>query len=267
MTERPFRRVVLICDAASDIRPAVAEAAALAARWGAPLHGIFLDDENLRRFAALPFSQYVSLSSAEVTEEFTAAAMASLASALGAAMKRVLGEVAKAEGLEWTFGAIRDLRSAASLAGEEGDTLVVEAASRAFSGAWRPRAAWEKSPADFTGTVLLKGRAHGARGILVLLPEDAAQRERVIAASAALAADDEQVVLAGKSALLPDAEAALAQYLDPAQRRRIATLPLDEDHGAVMRYLARRNPALIVLDAEDAGDWLDEAKADLLLVR
>jgi hypothetical protein len=268
MSEQPFRRVVLVCDAACDIHLAVAEAAALAARWKAALRGVFIDDENLHRFAALPFGRPVSLSGAAAQEELTATDMARLSSALGAGMRRALEEAAKTQGLEWTFGAIRDLPSAALVSAEEGDILVVEAASRTFSGAWRPRAAWEKSPAAFAGTVLIKGRGGGTTGILVLLPDDGEARERVLGASAALAGDDEEILLAGAEAVLNDADIARRRLLEPDQRVRIGAQPLaDNDPSALRRFMQRRSPALIVVHAEAAAEWPEDTQADILLVR
>ena len=267
MSEHPFRRVVLICDAACDIRLAVADAASLAARLGAAVHGIYIDDENLHRFAALPFGQPVSLSSAAVAEEMTPDNMASLTSALGAAMRRALADVAKAQGVQWTFGTIRDLPSSASVLAQDGDILVVEATARAFSGTWRPRAAWEKSPAAFSGTVLMKGRGRRTGGILVLLPDDARTRDKVLAAAAALAIADGEIILAGQGAILAGAEAAIAEHLPAAGRKCVKMLPLDTDRSALGRLLARRSPALIVLSADDVANWLDGAGADILIVR
>jgi hypothetical protein len=267
MNEHPFHRVVLICDAACDIRVAVADAASLAARWGAALHGIYIDDENLHRFAALPFGQYVSLSSAAITDELSAGNMASLTSALGAAMRRALAEVAKARGLQWTFGTIRDLPSAALVLAQDGDILVVEAAARTFSGAWRPRAAWEKSPAAFSGTVLMRGRGRRSGGILILLPDDARTREKVLAAAAALAIADGEIIVAGQGTILADAEAAIDQHFPAARHKHVKTLLLDKDRSALGRLLARDCPAIIILSADDAAEWLEGAEADILLVR
>ena len=268
MSERPFRRVVLMCDAACDIRRAVAEAASLAARWGAALHGVYIDDENLRRLAALPFGQQVSLSSAAGTEELSVATMGSLSSALGAGMKRALAEVAEAQRLHWTFGTIRDLPSAASVRAEAGDILVVEAAARAFSGTWAPHASWDKSPAAFSGTVLLKARGDGADGILVLLPEDDTTQAKVLAACAALARDGEAITLAGDASVLAAAEAAIGKHFDASQRKHINSLPLDKDRSGLMRLLrARRRPGLVVVHADSAAEWLADVKTDILFVR
>ncbi|HUK57637.1 MAG TPA: hypothetical protein VLV50_00295 [Stellaceae bacterium] len=267
MAERPFRRVVLVCDAACDIRIAVADATILARRWGAALHGVFFDDENLHRFAALPFGRPVSLSSTANPEGLTAGHMARLASALGSAMRRELSQAASEHGLDWSFGTIRDLPSAARFPSEEGDILVIEAAARAFSGAWRPHSAWDKSPFAFPGTVLLKGRRHGGRGILVALPADKAARDRVLAAGAAITDGEDDIALAGTNAALRELDEAIAGHFSAGQRARIKRVVLDEAPSALAQTIAQRKPGIVVLHAASAGAKLDDVHADTLLVK
>jgi len=267
MAERPFRRVVLVCDAACDIRIAVAEATVLATRWGAALHGVFLDDENLHRFAALPFGQLVSLSSSAISEDLTVGRMARLASALESAMRRELSQAASEHGLDWSFGTIHDLPSAAQFPSEEGDILVIEASARAFSGAWRPRSAWEKNPSAFPGTVLLRGRHRGGRGILVALPADESARDRVLAAGAAIIDGEENIILAGTSAALHKLDEAIAAHFSASQRARIKRVLLDEAPSALAHLVARRKPEIVVLNADSAGGRPDDMLTDTLLVR
>src|SRR5579862_9453673 len=56
-----IERVVVALDAASENRAAIATAARLAARWKAPLHGVFVEDDDLIRLANLPFARVVTL--------------------------------------------------------------------------------------------------------------------------------------------------------------------------------------------------------------
>jgi len=262
MNEHPFRRILLLCDTACDIRRAVMEAAVLAAQWGAALHGIYLDDENLHRFAALPFGQYVSLS-AVAAEALSAEEMARVSSAISANMKRVLADAAKAHGLQWNFRTIRNVPSAVSVEAEQGDILVVERAARTFSGAWRPDAAWEKSPVSFSGTVLLNGRGRSRRGLLVFLPEDRTKRDAVLAAGAALAEAHQEIILVGPEGSLADAASVFADYLAAGPRaKQIDTRTRDADGHA-----PGSRPALVVVHADDASDWVGETEADILLVR
>ena len=53
-------RVVVSLDAAADNRGAIETAARLAARAEAPLHGIFIEDEELLHVAALPFTRQLA---------------------------------------------------------------------------------------------------------------------------------------------------------------------------------------------------------------
>ena len=55
-----IERVVVPLDAASENRTAIDTAARLAARAKAPLHGIFVEDEDLLRLAGLPFARQVA---------------------------------------------------------------------------------------------------------------------------------------------------------------------------------------------------------------
>ncbi len=48
-------------DAASENRTAIDTAVRLAARTGAPLHGIFVEDEDLLSLAGLPFARQVTI--------------------------------------------------------------------------------------------------------------------------------------------------------------------------------------------------------------
>lgn len=264
--ERPFRRVVILCDATCDIRLAVTEATALAARFGVGVHGIFLDDENLRRLADLPFGQPVSLSSASFTEEFSAETAATLSAALGAAMRRTLAETAAAAGLPWTFGSMRDLPAAAALVAETGDILLVEGEMRPFLGTWRPRSMWEASAGAFPGTTLIRGRRHGGKGIAIVLPEDAEARDKLLEVSAALAPEGEDILIVGDDARHED----ILEPFAPEQRSRIKRLPGAPEELA--RSIAAVRPRLVALVAEEVepetlAELLARSGCDFLLVR
>ena len=56
-----IERVVVPLDAASETATAIDTAARLAARWQVPLHGVFIEDEELIGLAGLPFARQVTL--------------------------------------------------------------------------------------------------------------------------------------------------------------------------------------------------------------
>jgi nucleotide-binding universal stress UspA family protein len=63
-TPAPIRRVLLALDAAGLDAEAFEAASALAARLGAELEALFVEDDDLARLAALPFARQLGLSSA-----------------------------------------------------------------------------------------------------------------------------------------------------------------------------------------------------------
>jgi nucleotide-binding universal stress UspA family protein len=56
----PIERIVVPLDATSENRTAIDRAVRLAARTHAPLHGIFVEDEDLLRLVRLPFARQVT---------------------------------------------------------------------------------------------------------------------------------------------------------------------------------------------------------------
>jgi hypothetical protein len=113
----------------------------------------------------------------------------------------------------------------------------------------------------------MRGRGSRAGGILVLLPDGADARDRVLSAAAALVVGDDEIILAGQGAILSDAEATIAKHFQADRPKHIRTLALNHDRSALSRLLARRSPALIVLSADDMAERLGDTRADILLVR
>jgi hypothetical protein len=267
--EIAFRRVVVLCDGACDIANAVREAASLAARWGVQLRGIYVEDESLRRLAALPFGQEVSLSSANFSQALSTEKVEALSTSIAAGMQRALSEAAHALGIDWSFGSTPDLPSVAQMA-EAADMILVEAAARAFSGAWRPRSVLEQGLAALPATALIRVRRHEGKGVMVVLPAAETDWDKVLAATAAMVASSEPIVV-----LVPDGAGVdkTVQGLIAAYGLRKATVEKRAGDGAALLHrIAARNPALVVLDAEAglaeaAQSLIADARRDVLIVR
>jgi len=60
MTQQ-INRIIVQLDATSETATAIDTAARLAARWRVPLHGVFIEDEELIGLARLPFARQVTL--------------------------------------------------------------------------------------------------------------------------------------------------------------------------------------------------------------
>jgi hypothetical protein len=265
--EPKFRRVALACDATCDIRVAVGEAAALAGRWNAELHGIFLEDENLYRLASLPFGRQMTLSSA-VSETFGHAELETLSSAMSASMRRALSEAAARHGIAWSFGIIRDLPSAAALADVEADLLVVEAEPRAFAGSWHPRSSWDALQAEHARTTLIKRQKQTRPGNVVILMSETPDCEKMLASGLLMAGPEDKIaVLAAKGS-----DRQLAERLGASARREVRFEAAPADPVSLLAQLRALAPVLLVVDAQDAGnpvlrDLFASTRCDVLLVR
>jgi len=258
--EPTFRRVVVACDGACDITIAVGDAAALAARWGAVLHGIYVEDQALRRLAALPFGRQVSLSNLGVSQALSVEEADALSASVGAAMRRSLEEAARRHGVAWSFHRTDDLLSIGTEAEESAELLVLEGTARAFSGTWRARTGLEYRADAHGGTVLIRRRQRPGRGVVVILAGGESQQRKLLAAGAAMASEDEPpLVLAAR----PDAAALSSASPKP----RIELLP--EDSDAALSRIVALDPSVVVVggDEELLRRLIAEAHCDVLVVR
>jgi hypothetical protein len=271
MSEFDIRRVVIACDVQDEIETAVREAAALAARWGVPVHGVFLQNENLRRLAELPFGRPVSLSSPGATPDFGTGELEALFSAFGAGMRRVLAEAAEAAGLDWSFAELRDVPSAASDALGEGDILVLKAYGGVHAGAWRPRSPWESVAHDLGGMVLLRrGEAGGRRRVVLVLGAASGDHARSFDAARALTQPRDEIALITIAAPEAGSDAALEPALAAAGIRP-ATIEQANGIADITARIAALDPRLIVVEtaalaSEALQALIAETRCDVLLV-
>jgi hypothetical protein len=271
MSEFDIRRVVIACDVQDEIETAVREAAALAARWGVPVHGVFLQNENLRRLAELPFGRPVSLSSPGAMPDFGTGELEALFSAFGAGMRRTLAEAAEAAGLDWSFAELRDVPSAASDALGEGDILVVDARGGVHAGAWRPRSPWESVVHDLGEMVLLRrGEAGGRRRVVLVLGAACGDHARSFVAARALTQPRDEIALITAAAPHPGADTALEPALAAAGIHP-ATIEQANGIAEITARIATLDPRLIVIEtaalsAEALQTLIAATRCDLLLV-
>ncbi len=271
MSDPEIKRVVLACDASCEVDVAVREATALAAKWRVPLHGIFIEDQNLRRLADLPFTRQVSLSSPDFSESLASQDFDALFSALAAGMRRALAAAAADAGLEWSFSVEQDIPGATTVGA--GDILVLEAGPRPFSGSWRPRSRWESVLGDFGSIVLLRRGEGGEHGrVVIVLAADKGEHARTFAAVRALRtpANRIAVIAIADSCAAADRTESLIQAasegFEGAHIERVANISADID-----RYLAELKPALVVietaaLESEGVRAVIARTQCDVLLV-
>jgi hypothetical protein len=269
MSDLDVRRVVIACDVQDEIELAVRQAATLAARWGVPVHGIFLQNENLRRLAGLPVGRPVSVAAPTASEGFDSSKLDQLFAALATGMRRALETAANEAGLDWSFTDLRDLPSAAAALLGEGDMLVVEAGGGGAGGAWRPRSHWEAVASELGPMVLLRrGAGAGRRRVVLVIAAATGDHGRIIEAARALAQPhDETTVLAVKGG---KSETTLKSSLRSHAMRAAKVEPV-ADVAGIKKRVAALEPRLIIVETpamqEDAlRQLIAGTQCDLLLI-
>ena len=262
-------------DAASENTAAIETAARLAARAKAPLHGIFIEDEDLLRLARLPFARQTTLGA--LAEPFTTE---QLELHLRVAAERAQREIvagAKRHATECSFEIVRGaLASALSGVGEH-DLVVAGALTRPIAGDFRLQCRWWSSIALAPGQFLLARDVWGGTGaVVVLLPGRDPASVRLIRAAAQIAeARDGEL-----TAMCPLAVAATASWAEwiaeqlttHPVRVRIEVAPAEV--AAVSRRIGELDCRLLAVDAGVAEGRVGELRGfverfacDILVVR
>ena len=122
-----IKRVVVPLDAASETGTAIDTAARLAARWRVPLHGVFIEDEELIGLAGLPFARQVTLGTG--LEPLTKDHVEDYFRAFAERARRELGAAADRHSVKWSFEVVRGPLAPDTLGGEH-DFVVAGAATR-----------------------------------------------------------------------------------------------------------------------------------------
>jgi nucleotide-binding universal stress UspA family protein len=221
--ERPFvaRRILVAIDASAASLDALAAAAALAVRLGSELRGLFVEDEDLLRLAALPFADIVRSPGGERERIDPASAEVALR-AIGSRARDAFERVASRQGVTWTFQVsrgrvVREVLAAAASA----DLVVLGAAGhgRPMRGAVgeTARAAAARAPAP----VLLLARGARLGGGVVAVDDGTPAGARALAAARSLAPEGEPPTI-----VCPGDAAAIA-LVDPIARLEpaLAVLP------------------------------------------
>jgi hypothetical protein len=199
MSDR-IRRVVVRLDAAADSRNAIATAARLAARAGAPLHGIFVEDEEVLHLAALPFARQVSPGTG--SERLTVA-MAELHQRSAAERARAeLSATAGQHDVELSFEVVRATSGIALAGAAEVDLVVAGALNRPIAGQFRVSCRWWSSIEDARAPVLLVHHAWSGGAVAAVLRDRGESAARLLRTAARLARISESsLIIIGPPAL------------------------------------------------------------------
>ena len=152
---QPIKRVVVSLDAVSETDPAIDTAARLAKRWRVPLHGVFIEDEELIGFAGLPFARQVTLATG--LEPLTKDHIEDHFRAFAKRLQRELAAAAARHGIEWSFEVVRGPRAWDALCGEH-DFVVAGGATRPVGEHFRIASPWWSLAAMIARPFLLAKR-------------------------------------------------------------------------------------------------------------
>ncbi len=237
-------RVLVGLDASPASLGALAAAAELAARLGAELAGLFVEDEELLRLAALPFAQVVRATSGARERLDPVSAEAALR-AFAARARDALERTASVRRVEYTFRVARGSVVREVLAAADGaDLLVLGAggharqARAAVGGTARTAAAQARAP------VLLIARGSALGEHIAVVDDGTPAAARALAFARRLAIEERP------PAVVDARSGGLAPLLDSLVRlgRGLVVLPAGAPlpGGVLERLLALGVPVLVV---------------------
>ena len=193
-------RIVVALDAASENRAAIGAAARLAARWQAPLHGVFFEDDDLLRLASLPFARQVTIGFG--VEPFDVQQARHQLRVFAERARQALAAAARRHGVPWSVEIARG-DAASGLSAAEGDFFVACTATRPIGGQFRVECRWWSATESGPATRLLAYREGDPHGVVAaLLRSQDAAAERLLTAALRLAeANDARLAVICPAAL------------------------------------------------------------------
>lgn len=270
-----IERIVVPLDAASENRAAIDAAARLAHRWGAELHGVFVEDNDLLHLARLPFARQVSIGVG--VERLTAEQVERQLRAFAARARIEVEAAARRHGVEWSFEISDAAAAGAGLTRSERDFLVAGTATRPIGRHFRVETRWWQVIEASAVSYLIVHREWATSGTVVtLLTDREAGSQRVLDAAAQCAEGVAGILTVACPAALaasPGFEAWLGERLAVyAVTLQIELAP--EEGTALLERFATLDCQLLVLGADAVSvppQWLRQAAAraayGLLIIR
>ena len=225
-------RVIVSCDASPLGATAIDAAAALARRLDAELKGIFVEDINLIRMAALPFTQEVASSTA-LARRLHAGELQRSLEQQAQSVRDVLQAAASALRLQWSFQVVRGAPLSSVLDAMRGLDLAV------FGHAGR----FAATPA----AAVPAAAPVAARGPVMIVFDGTPAAQRALDVAAALAHDTHGELVIALINAAGDATSLRAQALQRLERR---TKPVTPPAHASFLTLKHRDAGTVGRAAE-----------------
>jgi nucleotide-binding universal stress UspA family protein len=257
-----IRRILVALDATVAGPSGLEVLARMAARLQAELVGMFVEDRNLLRAAALPFAREIGFPSAH-SRALDEAAMTRTLRALARRAERALADAAARAAVRWSFRVARGAVPAELLeAAAAADLLVLERAGRAGGGLGSTA---RQLLENTTATVLVLRQGAELRSPVVAWIESETDVERVLSVAEVVAGTEVPVAcLAGGS---PPACARLrsdCRARAGARSRAIAFELLDSTMAVQQARAALPARAGVLVLGQDS-QWLRDGGMDWLV--
>jgi hypothetical protein len=165
--KQEIKRIVVPLDAVSERRIPIDTAAHLAARWRVPLHSIFVEDEELVSFAALPFARQAmpGLGFQPLTKDH----LEDYFRAFAERAHQELKTAAERHGVKWSFEVVRGPLAGEALGASKHDFVVAGATTRPIGGYFNIPSCWCSVAAKLAHPLLLARREWETSGSVLAL--------------------------------------------------------------------------------------------------
>jgi hypothetical protein len=269
-----IKRVIVPLDASSETGTAIDTAARLAARWRVPLHGVFIEDEELIGLAGLPFARQVTLGVGlqpltrdQVEDDFRAFAERA---------RRELAEAAERHEVQWSFETVRGPLTPDMLGGEH-DFVVAGAACRPIGDHFRIAArSWSWMTVVARPFLLAKRQWETGGSVLALLRRQDPKSARALEVASQIAGFRGGTLTVSASAGLAgsdDFSAWVSQLLGD-RSLSLQTEPVATQPAALRQRIIEIDCRLLVLEAGERESQPDELRelveqltCDVLIIR
>jgi nucleotide-binding universal stress UspA family protein len=269
-----MKRVIVPLDASSETSTAIDTAARLAARWRVPLHGVFIEDEELIGLSCLPFARQVTLNSG--LEPLTKEHVEDHFRAFAERARRELAEAADRHDVKWSFETVRGPLAPDMLGGEH-DFVVAGAASRPIGDHFRIAArSWSWMAVVARPFLLAKRQWEAGGSVFALLRGQNPKSARALEVASQIAGFRGGTLTVSASSDLAGSDdfSAWVSQLLGEHSLSLQTEPAAADPAALRQRIIELDCRLLVLEAgepdappDELRELVEQLTCDVLIIR